>query len=146
MFDLVDLSGPVRARRLWYILPGYLTVWSLINGAWTFLDGEGLFTAFGIDISVDGTGDEFVLANSGARYLGIAVALAVGVFVLNSAAAAATALLARLTMDVLDVVAALRTDQFDNVALGMVQSAILFLIPGSVSLLWLWRTTTADRP
>ncbi|MEM7326847.1 MAG: hypothetical protein AAF531_27435 [Actinomycetota bacterium] len=146
MFDLVDLSGPVRARRLWYILPGYLTIWSLINGAWTFLDGEGLFTAFGIDISVDGTGDEFVLANSGARYLGIAVALAVGVFVLNSAAAAATALLARLTMDVLDVVAALRTDQFDNAALGMVQSAILFLIPGSVSLLWLWRTTTADRP
>ncbi|MEM7272407.1 MAG: hypothetical protein AAF547_04945 [Actinomycetota bacterium] len=147
MFNLLDLSGPVRTSRWWYLLPGYLTLWSMVNGAWTFLDGEGIFTAFGIDITVDGTGDQFVLANSGARYLGIAVALIVGVFVIDSTAAAATALAARLTMDVLDVVAGIRTEQFDNIAVGLAQSAALFLIPGVVSLTWLWRghTTGDDR-
>ncbi|MEM9131230.1 MAG: hypothetical protein AAF962_27385 [Actinomycetota bacterium] len=141
MFDALRLPGPITASRWWYLLPGYLTLWSLVNGTWTFLDGEGIFTAFGIDVSADTPAEEFVLANSGARYLGVAAALVVGVFLLDSAAAAATALLARLTMDVGDVIAGLRTDQFDNVPLGITQSAILFLIPSVASLVWLWRST-----
>ncbi|MEM8618851.1 MAG: hypothetical protein AAGF73_03935 [Actinomycetota bacterium] len=146
MFDLIDLRGPVGASRWWYLLPGYLTVWSLVNGAWTFIDGEGLFDAFGIDVTVATTGDEFVLANSGARYLGIGAALVVGIFVVNSAAAAFTALAARLVMDVGDVVAGARTDQFDDVALGVAQSAALFLIPSTISIVWLVRTRqTAER-
>ena len=67
--------------------------------------------------------DEFVPANSGARYLGVAAALIVGVFVVDSAGAAFTALTARLVMDLGDVVAGVRTDQFDSVALGIAQSA-----------------------
>ncbi|MEM9713793.1 MAG: hypothetical protein AAGA17_16355 [Actinomycetota bacterium] len=139
MFDLIDLGGRVRAGRWWYLLPGYLTVWSLVNGTWTFVDGEGLFDAFGIDITVVTSGDDFVLANSGARYLGVAVALLVGVFVVDSAAAAFAALSARLVMDVGDVVAGIRTDQFENVVLGLAQSTVLFFVPTVVSLVWLWR-------
>ncbi|MEM7141330.1 MAG: hypothetical protein AAF548_09890 [Actinomycetota bacterium] len=96
MFGVLSLDGPVRASRWWYLLPGYLTLWSLANGAWSFLDGAGQFDAFGIDITVVTDGDEFVLANSGARYLGIA------------------------------------------------RSAALFLIPGGVSLVWLWRSTRRE--
>ena len=139
MFDLVGLDGPVRASRWWYLLPGYLTLWSVVNGTWSFVDGAGLFDAFGIDITVVTSGDEFVLANSGARYLGIAAALVVGVFLVDSAAAAMAALTARLVMDVGDVVAGIRTDQFDDVAVGVAQSAILFLVPTIVSMLWLVR-------
>ena len=139
MFDLIDVRGRVAARRWWYVLPGYLTVWSLVNGSWTFLDGEGLFDAFGIDITVATPGDEFVLANSGARYLGVAAALLVGVFLIDSAAAALAALSARLVMDVGDVIAGISTDQFDNVALGLVQSAVLFFVPTIVSIVWLLR-------
>lgn len=147
MFDLIDLEGSIRARRWWYLLPGYLTLWSLVNGTWTFFDGEGLFNAFGIDITVATSGDEFVLVNSGARYFGVAAALVVGVLVLDSAAAAVTALAARLVMDVGDVIGGLATDQFDNVALGLVQSAILFFIPTVVSMVWLWRAQTQlDHP
>lgn len=143
MFDLVQLRGPKRVSRWWLVLPGYLALWSLTNGVWTFVDGQGLFDAFGIDITVATDGDEFVLANSGARYLGIAAALIVGIFVLDSAAAAVTALTARLVMDVGDVVAGIRTDQFDNVAVGLAQSAAMFLLPSIVSIVWLLR---ADRP
>ncbi|MEM9033656.1 MAG: hypothetical protein AAGA99_01245 [Actinomycetota bacterium] len=149
MFRLIDLDGPVQASRWWYVLPGYLTVWSLVNGTWTFVDGAGLFDAFGIDITVVTDGDEFVLANSGARYLGIAVALAVGVFVLDSVAAAFVALAARFTMDVGDVIAGIRTDQFDSIPLGLAQSAVLFFIPTIVSVWWLLRTsvgTSAPSP
>lgn len=138
MLHLDDFDGPVRARRLWYLLPGYLTVWSLVNGTWTFLDGEGLFDAFGIDITVATTGDEFVLANSGARYLGVAAALVVGIFVLDSATAALTALSARLVMDIGDVIAGVTTDQFDNIALGLAQSTVLFFAPTIGSMAWLW--------
>ncbi|MEM7342066.1 MAG: hypothetical protein AAF467_25725 [Actinomycetota bacterium] len=146
MFSLVSIDGPVRSSRWWYVLPGYLTIWSLVNGTWTFLDGEGIFSAFGIDVTVATSGDEFVLANSGARYLGVAAALVVGVFVVDSAAAALAALCARLVMDVGDVIAGLSTEQFDNVALGLGQSAVLFLIPGLVSIVWLWRATRSDTP
>lgn len=146
MFRVLDVGGPMRVRRWWYLLPGYLTIWSLVNGTWTFLDGEGLFDTFGIDITVATSGDEFVLANSGARYLGIAAALLVGVFLLDSAAAALTALAARLVMDVGDVVAGITTDQFDNVALGLSQSAVLFLIPSVVSITWLLRAQRRPPP
>ncbi|MEM9517503.1 MAG: hypothetical protein AAGA42_21830 [Actinomycetota bacterium] len=148
MFDLIQLNGPVRASRWWYVLPGYLTLWSVTNGVWTFVDGEGLFDTFGIDITVVTTGDEFVLANSGARYLGIATALVIGVFLVNSAAAAFTALSARLVMDLGDVVAGIRSDQFDNVALGIVQSAVMFIGPCLISIAWLVRATRGapDRP
>ncbi len=142
MFDLITTHGPVRAGRRWYLLPGYLTLWSIVNGTWTFLDGEGVFDAFGIDITVVTSGDEFVLAHSGARYLGVAAALLVGVFLVDSAAAALTALTARLVMDVGDVIAGITTDQFDNVAIGLAQSTVLFFAPTIVSIVWLVR---ADR-
>ncbi len=144
MFDLFDLRGPVLASRRWYLLPGYLTLWSLVNGTWSFLDSEGLFDAFGIDVTVVTTGDEFALANSGARYLGVAAALVVGVFLVDSAAAM-TALAARLTMDVLDLIAGVRTDQLDNVAAGIAQSAVLFLVPTIASMVWLWRANRSTN-
>ena len=144
MFALLRLPGPVRANRWWYVLPGYLTVWSLVNGAWTFIDGRGLFDVFGIDVTVATNGDEFALANSGARYLGVAAALIVGIFVVDSAAAALAALTARLVMDVGDVVAGIRTDQFDNTAVGVAQSAAMFLVPSLISIVWLWRAAHWD--
>lgn len=144
MLDLIDANHPIRARRWWYLLPGYLTIWSLVNGTWTFFDGEGLFDAFGIDITVMTTGDEFVLVNSGARYLGVAAALVVGVFIFDSAAAALTALTARLVMDVGDVIGGITTDQFDNIPVGLAQSTILFFAPTITSIVWLWRAQQAD--
>lgn len=142
MFDPVHLRGPKRASRWWFVLPGYLALWSLTNGIWTFVDGQGLFDAFGIDTTVVTAVDEFVLANSGARYLGIAAALIVGIFVIDSVAAAVTALAARLVMDVGDVVAGIRTDQFDDIAVGLAQSAAMFLVPSIVSIVWLLRAST----
>ncbi|MEO1057489.1 MAG: hypothetical protein AAFY28_11300, partial [Actinomycetota bacterium] len=56
-------------------------------------------------------------------------------------AAALTALMARLVMDLGDVVAGIRTDQFDNVALGIAQSAALFFVPSLISIVWLIRSS-----
>ena len=60
-----------------------------------------------------------------------------GVFLVDSVAAAATALTARLVMDIGDLVAGLQTRQFDNVAAGVAQSSAMFLLPGTVALVWL---------
>lgn len=137
MFDLFSWSGTVEVSGWWYVLPGYLTVWSLVMGTWNFIDGPGMFGRFGIELSVHTDGDRFELKSSAARYLGIGIALLVGVFLVDAVAAAAVALLARLTMDVLDLVAGMQTRQFDNLVTGIAQSTAMFLAPSIVSLLWL---------
>lgn len=137
MFELIDWSGTTDVSGWWYLLPGYLTLWSLTMGAWNFVDGEGMFARFGIDLSIEHDADRFGLKSSAARYLGIAAALVVGVFLVDAVAAAATALIARLTMDVLDLVGGLQTRQFDNVPVGIAQSVTMFIAPGVISLVWL---------
>ena len=137
MFELIDWSGPVTISGWWYLLPGYLTIWSLVMGTWNFIDGAGMFARFGIDLSIETDADRFALMNSAARYLGIAAALVIGVFLVDAVAAAATALLARLTMDVLDLVAGIRARQFDNLATGVAQSTAMFLAPGLGAVVWL---------
>ncbi|MEM9564588.1 MAG: hypothetical protein AAGA93_18350 [Actinomycetota bacterium] len=137
MFDVLSWSGTVDVSGWWYLLPGYLTVWSLVMGGWNFVDGEGMFARFGIDLSIATDADRFGLKSSAARYLGIGAALVVGVFLVDAVAAAATALLARLVMDVLDLVAGVQTRQFESLATGVAQSTVMFIGPGLASLVWL---------
>lgn len=106
-------------------------------GTWSFVDGEGLFQAFGLDM----TGDPFVLMNSGARYLGIAAALVLAVL-WRHPVAVLTALTARFVMDIGDVAAGLQAGLLDPILMGLIQSAVMFLIPG---LLGVWLAFTWMR-
>lgn len=125
----------MRAMPLIWLLPtAYLALWSLVMGGWSFVDGEGLFRAFGLDL----TGDPFVMMNSGARYLGVAAALTVAV-IWRHPVAVLTALAARFVMDLGDVVAGLATGMLDPVVTGLVQSAVLFFIPTGIGAWLAWR-------
>ncbi len=137
MFDVVSWSGPVDVAAWWYLIPGYLTLWSLVMASWNFADGPGMFRRFGLELSVVTDADRFNIKSSAARYLGIAAALAIGIFAVDSVAAAATALIARLVMDVGDLVGGVQTNQFENVATGVAQSLTMFILPGVVALGWL---------
>ena len=117
------MTAPLPWLRLIPVV--YLALWSVIMGGWSFVDGEGLFRTFGLDL----TGDPFVLMNSGARYLGIAAALVLAVL-WRHPVAVLTALTARFAMDTGDVVAGLQTGLLDPVVTGLIQSAVMFLIPG----------------
>ncbi len=124
--------------RWWYIAPAYLTLWSVVFSTWSLIDGEGLFDAFGIDTN---NASEFVLLNSAARYVAIAVGMVVGIWLFRTFEAILTALLVRLSMDLLDLYSGLRADIIDNAA-GVAQAFALFLIPNSFAigtLLWIRR-------
>ena len=124
---------------LWLIPAIYLAAWSTVFGIWSFVDGAGVFRAFGLEMA----GDPFVLMNSGARYLGIAAALLLALW-LRHPVAVITALAARLVMDLGDVAAGLRAGLLDPLWAGLAQSAAMFLIPGALGL-WLalrWRART----
>ncbi|MCG8441607.1 MAG: hypothetical protein MI723_07360 [Caulobacterales bacterium] len=116
----------------------YLALWSSVFAVWSFIDGAGVFAAFGLDMG----GDPFVLQNSGARYLGIAAALWAAILVFRTKSAVLTALTARLTMDVFDVVAGARTGVIDPLLPGIAQSAAMFLIP---ALLGMYLAATAPQ-
>ena len=90
-----------------YLIPTiYLALWSIIFSIWSFIDGESVYEAFNLDLDV---GDDFVLQNSGARYLGIATSLWVSILIFRDRESLLTALSARVIMDIFDVVGGIRT-------------------------------------
>ena len=91
-----------------YLIPTiYLALWSLIFSIWSFIDGKGVYEVFQLNFL---KADDFVLQNSGARYLGIATSLWISIlFFRNSRESLVTALSARIVMDIFDVVGGIRT-------------------------------------
>lgn len=120
--------------RWWYLLPAYLTLWTVVFSVYGFVDGNGMMEAFGIDT---GGASDFILLNSAGRYIALAVALILGVWVFRTYHSTLTALLARFTMDLMDVWAGYQSGVLTDVT-GVVQSMALFLLPNLVSLYFLW--------
>jgi len=118
----------------WYLFPGYLTIWSIIFGSWNFINGQAMFKAFKIEFDVSSIADAFVVKNSAARYLGIAAAMVVGIWLIGTPEAIFTALIARLVMDILDLVAGLQTGLLENRVTGTIQSFLMFLLPNLIAL------------
>lgn len=119
----------------WFILPAYLTLWSLGFSLYNFIDGNGMMEAFGIDT---GGASDFIMLNSAGRYIAIAIAMLVGIWVFRTYHSILTALIARLSMDVLDLVAGLQTGTVQG-ASGGFQSFMMFLLPSIISIYFLVR-------
>ena len=119
----------------WFILPAYLTLWSLGFSLYNFIDGNGMMEAFGIDT---GGASDFIMLNSAGRYIAIAIAMVLGIWVFRTYHSILTALIARLSMDVLDLVVGLQTDIIQDFS-GVIQSFLMFLLPGIISIYFLVR-------
>lgn len=116
----------------WFFLPAYLTLWTVGFSAYSFIDGNGMMEAFGINT---GGASDFIMLNSAGRYIALAVAMVLGIWVFRSFSAIMTALLARLAMDVLDLVAGLQAGVITDIT-GVFQSFMMFLLPNLISI-WL---------
>ena len=119
----------------WFILPSYLTLWTLGFSLYSFADGNGMMKAFGIDT---GGASDFIMLNSAGRYIALAVVMVSGIWVFRTYRAMLTALFARLTMDALDLVAGLQTGIIVDTS-GVVQSFLMFLLPNLISIFLLVR-------
>ena len=118
--------------RWWFVLPGYLTLWTIVFSIYNFVDGNGMMTAFGIDT---GGASDFIMLNSAGRYIALGVAMIVGIWVFRTFSSIMTALLARLGMDILDLIAGLQTGIITDFS-GVTQSFLMFLLPNLLSI-WL---------
>lgn len=114
----------------WYIAPAYLTLWTVCFSVWNFLDGNGMMAAFGVDT---GGASDFIMMNSAARYIAIAIAMILGIWILRTLASIITALFTRLAMDLLDLTAGLQTGLITDWT-GVSQSMALFLIPNGFAI------------
>ena len=54
----------VQLKWWWFILPAYLTLWSVAFSTWNLLDPNGMMASFGIDT---GGATDFIMLNSAAR-------------------------------------------------------------------------------
>ena len=117
----------------WFILPSYLTLWSIGFSLYNFFDGNGMMQAFGIDT---GGASDFIMLNSAGRYVALAIAMILGIWIFRTFSSLLLALLGRLSMDVLDLIAGLQTGVIIDV-MGVVQSFLMFLIPNLVSIYFL---------
>ena len=115
----------IQPKKWWYIAPVYLTLWSVAFSLWNFVDGPGMMEAFGIDT---GGASEFIMLNSAARYVAIAVGMVVGIWVFRTYHSILLALLVRLSMDLLDLVSGIQSGVIED-ATGVVQSLIMFQLP-----------------
>ncbi|MEO1054010.1 MAG: hypothetical protein AAFX87_25455 [Bacteroidota bacterium] len=115
----------LNLKKWWYIAPAYLTLWTLAFSIWNIADGQGMMEAFGIDT---GGASQFIMLNSAARYVAIAVGMIVGIWVFRTYHAIITALLIRLTMDLLDLYSGLQAGIIQD-ASGVIQSFLMFIIP-----------------
>ena len=131
------LPESLPTQWYWYLIPAYLTLWSIGFGLWNFVDGPGMFKQFNLGFEPRNHVGQFILKNSAARYLGIAIALLIGIWLLRSPEAALTALIARLLMDVLDLVAGLQTGTLENPTTGTIQSFLMFLGPNILTIILL---------
>ena len=121
----------LKLKWWWYIAPAYLTLWTVAFSLWSLIDGNGMMAAFGVDT---GGASDFIMFNSGARYVAIAVAMVLGIWVFGTFASILTVLVTRLTMDVLDLVAGLQTGLITD-ATGVAQSLAMFLLPGAFAII-----------
>ena len=97
-----------------------------------------MMAAFGVDT---GGASDFIMLNSAARYVAIAAAMILGIWVFRTFASILTALCTRLVMDLLDLVVGLQTGLIADWT-GVAQSMALFLVPNGfaiASLLYLNR-------
>ncbi|MEL6837234.1 MAG: hypothetical protein AAFP77_29785 [Bacteroidota bacterium] len=119
----------------WFILPAYLTLWTLTFSTYSYFDGNGMMEAFGIDT---GGASDFIMLNSAGRYLALAAAMLFGIWILRTFSSILTALLARLVMDVFDLIAGLQAGIIID-ATGVIQSLLMFLVPNLISIWLLFR-------
>ncbi|MEL6561357.1 MAG: hypothetical protein AAFQ94_24425 [Bacteroidota bacterium] len=131
----------MKLKWWWYILPAYLTLWTIIFSIWNVSDPEGMMNAFQIDT---GGATTFILLNSAARYLAIAVGMVVGIWIFRTFQSILTVLLIRLMMDFMDLYAGLQSEIIKDFS-GVLQSALMFLIPNLVSIFFLIRSYKNQR-
>ncbi len=121
---------PFKIPTWWFILPAYLTLWTVIFSVYGYIDGNGMMQAFGIDT---GGATDFIMLNSAGRYFALAVAMLLGIWIFRTYYSILMALVARLVMDILDLIAGLQTGIISD-ATGIFQSCLMFLLPNLVSL------------
>ena len=121
--------------KWWFILPAYLTLWTISFSLYNFIDGNGMMSAFGIDT---GGASDFIILNSAGRYIALAIAMVVGIWIFRTYSAILTVLLARLGMDILDLVAGLQTGIIVDTT-GVFQSFLMFLLPNIISIWFLMK-------
>ena len=119
----------------WFILPAYLTLWTLTFSIYGYFDGNGMMDAFGIDT---GGASDFIMLNSAGRYLALATAMLLGIWILRTFSSILTALMARLVMDVFDLMAGIQAGVIVD-ATSVIQSLLMFLLPNLVSIWLLFR-------
>ncbi|HAS43797.1 MAG TPA: hypothetical protein DCS93_25170 [Microscillaceae bacterium] len=148
MVDKVKLYGfdnqiimKLKLKWWWYIIPIYLTLWTLAFSLWNFVDGQGMMKAFGV---ATGGASEFIMLNSAARYLAIGVAMVAGIWFFRTYQTILLALLVRLVMDLLDLYAGLKVGLITN-ATGVIQSLIMFIIPGLIAIYTLYRHHNTNK-
>lgn len=98
--------------------------------------------AFGMNT---GGASAFIMLNSAGRYIALAIALIFGIWVFRSFFSILTALLARLGMDVLDLIVGLKTEIIADFT-GVIQSFLMFLLPNIISIWLLIRFKNKSTP
>ena len=125
----------VQLKWWWFILPAYLTLWSVAFSAWNLLDPNGMMESFGIDT---GGASDFIMLNSAARYVAISVAMILGIWWFRTYYSILTSLFARLTMDLLDLYAGIQADIIQDFT-GVLQSFLMFLLPNLITMFLLMK-------
>ena len=125
----------LKLKWWWYILPAYLTLWSVGFSLWNLVDANGMMESFQIDT---GGATEFIMLNSASRYVAIALGMVLGIWVFRTFHAMLLALLVRLSMDMLDLYSGLQAGIITDFS-GVLQSLTMFLLPGVLSIFLLIR-------
>jgi len=125
----------IKLAWWWYILPAYLTLWTIGFSLYNYIDGNGMMEAFQIDTS--GASD-FIMLNSAGRYIAIGIGMLLGIWIFRTYYSILTALLIRLSMDIMDILAGLQSGVVTNAA-GVIQAFLMFIIPNLISIYLLWR-------
>lgn len=120
----------LQLKWWWYILPAYLTLWSIAFSLWNLTDGPGMMEAFGIDT---GGASTFIMLNSAARYVAIAVGMMVGIWIFRTFHSILLALIVRMVMDLLDLYAGVQAGIIVD-ASGVIQSMLMFILPNLISI------------
>ena len=129
---IIKANKRFEVPKWWFVLPAYLTLWTVVFSMYNLIDGNGMMETFGIDT---GGASDFIMLNSAGRYVALAVAMIFGIWIFRSFSSILTVLLARLVMDILDLVAGLQAGIIVD-ATGVVQSFLMFLLPNLISI-WL---------
>ena len=97
--------------------------------------------AFQVDIGEPAT---FIMLNSAARYVAIAVGMVFGIWIFRTFHSILTVLLVRLVMDALDLYSGLVSGLIDNQT-GVMQSCIMFIFPNIFAIWTLIQLTKYRR-